>query len=95
MVVHMAMTVVWLKFDEQRLVQTLQEAMEKLDSIENEVILDFSSVRRIDSSVLRVMEDFVGTAEGKGIRIVLRSVSGDIYKVLKLVRLAPRFVFSN
>ncbi len=91
----MAMTVVWLKFDEERLVQTLQEAMEKLDGIENEVILDFSSVRRVDSSVLRVMEDFVGAAESKGVRIVLRGVSGDIYKVLKLVKLAPRFVFSN
>lgn len=91
----MAMTVVWLKFEEERVAQTLQGAMEKLDSIENELILDFSSVQRIDSSALRVMEDFVGTAEGKGVRIVLRNVSVDIYKVLKLVKLAPRFVFSN
>jgi len=90
----MAMSVVWLKFDEASVGQKLQEAMEKLDG-ENEVILDFSSVRRIDSGALRVMEDFVGTADGKGIKIVLQSVSVDIYKVLKLLKLAPRFIFSN
>ena len=90
----MAMSVVWLKFDEASVAQKLQEAMEKLDG-ENEVILDFSSVRRIDSGALRVMEDFVGTADGKGIKIVLQSVSVDIYKVLKLLKLAPRFIFSN
>jgi len=90
----MAMSVVWLKFDEARVEQKLQEAMEKLDG-ENEVILDFSCVRRIDSGALRVMEDFIETADGKGIKIVLRSVSVDIYKVLKLVKLAPRFIFSN
>jgi anti-anti-sigma regulatory factor len=94
MVVRMAMSVVWLKFDEARVEQKLQEAMEKLDG-EKEVILDFSCVRRIDSGALRAMEDFVGTADGKGIKIVLRSVSVDIYKVLKLVKLAPRFIFSN
>jgi anti-anti-sigma regulatory factor len=95
MVVRMAMTVVWLKFDEERVVQALQEAMQRLDSIENEVILDFTSVRRIDSSELKVMEDFVGIADGKGVKIVLHGVSVDIYKVLKLVKLAPRFIFSN
>lgn len=91
----MALTVVWLKFDEERIAQALQEAMGKLNSIENKVILDFSSVRRIDSGELRVMEDFVGIADSRGVKIVLRGVSVDIYKVLKLVKLAPRFVFSN
>ena len=95
MVVCMALTVVWLKFDEERIAQALQEAMGKLNSIENKVILDFSSVRRIDSGELRVMEDFVGIADSRGVKIVLRGVSVDIYKVLKLVKLAPRFVFSN
>ena len=44
----MAMMAVWLKIDEERVVQALQEAGEKLDSAEGEVMLDFSSVRRID-----------------------------------------------
>ncbi len=93
--VPMAMSVVWLKFDEERIVQALEEATEKLDGIENEVILDFSSVRRINLSALKAMEEFVGVADGKGVKIVLRSASVEIYKVLKLVKLAPRFVFSN
>ena len=34
------------------MVHALQEAREKLDSAEGEVVLDFSSVRRIDPSAL-------------------------------------------
>ena len=44
----MGMTAVWLKIDEERIVQALQEAEERLDSVEGEVALDFSGVRRID-----------------------------------------------
>ncbi len=57
----MAMMAVWLKIDEERVVQGLQEAGEKLDSAEDEVIVDFSSVLRIDASGLRAMEEFAGT----------------------------------
>jgi anti-anti-sigma regulatory factor len=95
MVVRMAMTAVWLKIDEERVIQALQDAGGKLDSVEDEVVLDFSSVLRIDPSALRVMEEFAGIADGKGVKIVLRGVSVGIYKVLKLVKLAPRFVFSD
>jgi anti-anti-sigma regulatory factor len=91
----MAMTAVYFKIDEERFVQALQEAGKKMDSVDDEVVLDFSCVRRIDSNALRMLEDFVGMADGKGAKIVLRSVSVDIYKVLKLMKLAPRFVFSN
>ena len=49
----MSMTVVLLKIDEERIVQALQETMDKLDSVEDEVVLDFTSVRRIGPSALR------------------------------------------
>ena len=91
----MAMTAVWLKIDDKTVVQTLQYAVGRLGSVEDEVVVDFSSVRRIDPSGLRAMEEFVGIADSKDVTIVLRGVSVDIYKVLKLVKLAPRFVFSN
>ena len=91
----MAMTVVWLKIDEERVVQTLQETMEKLDSVEDEVVLDFTSVRLIGPSALRVMEDFASMADGKGVRVVLCGVNIGIYKVLKLVNLASRFFFAS
>jgi anti-anti-sigma regulatory factor len=95
MVVRMAMTVVWLKIDEKRVVQALLEAVGKLGSIEGEVTLDFSSVRRIDPSALRVMEEFVGIADDKGVKVVLCGVSVGVYRVLKLVKMASRFSFAS
>jgi anti-anti-sigma regulatory factor len=91
----MAMIAAWLKIDEERVVQDLQEAAEKLDSTEDEVVLDFSSVRRIDPSVLRAMEEFAGKADNKGVKVVLRAVNVDVYRVLTLVRLTSRFSFVN
>ena len=91
----MSMTVVLLKTDEERIVEVLQETVDKLDGVEDEVDLDFTSVRRIGSSAIRGMEDFVSTAEHRGVRIVLCGVSVGIYKVLKLVNLSARFSFVN
>ncbi len=89
----MAMIAVWLKIDEERVVQALQEAGEKLDSVEGEVALDFSSVRRLDPSAIRALEEFAGTADDKGVKVVLRGVNVGVYKVLKLVNLGSRFSF--
>jgi anti-anti-sigma regulatory factor len=89
----MEMIAVWLKIDEDRVVQALQEAGEKLDSVEGEVALDFSSVCRIDPSAIGAMEQFASMADKKGVKVVLRGVSVGIYKVLKLVKLASRFSF--
>ena len=62
---------------------------EKLDGAEGEVVLDFSSVRRIDPSCAasdgRVCRR---CADGKAVKVVLRGVNIDVYKVLKLVKLA-------
>jgi anti-anti-sigma regulatory factor len=89
----MTVIAVWLKIDDERVVQTLQEAEERLDSVEGEVALDFSSVRRIDSSALRAIEEFAGIADDKGVKVVLRGVNVGVYKVLKLVKLASRFSY--
>ncbi len=89
----MAMIAVWRKIDEERIVQALQEAGEKLGSIEGEVALDLSSVRRIDPSALRALEEFAGMADDKGVKVVLRGVNVGVYKVLKLVKLGSRFSF--
>ena len=89
------MTAVLLKIDEERIVQALQETVDKLDSVLGEVVLDFTSVRRIGSRALRGMEDLASMAENKGVRVVLCGVSVGIYKVLKLVNLSSRFSFVN
>jgi anti-anti-sigma regulatory factor len=94
MAVPMAMTSVWLNVDENGLVPALHDAAEKLDSAEGEVVLDFSSVRRIDSNAVRAIEELAQKAEGKSVKIVLHGVNVEVYKVLKLVKLTPRFSFS-
>lgn len=84
---------VWLEMDEKNVSRTLQEAGEKLAGVQDEIILDFSSVLRIDPGVLQAIEEFTAIAAGKGAKVVLRGVNVGVYKVLKLVRLASRFSF--
>jgi len=91
----MSLMAVWLKVDEERVVQALQEAGEKLDIAEGEVILDFSSVLRIDVSGLMALEQFAGRADDKGVKVALRGVNVSVYKVLKLVKLTSRLSFVN
>ena len=91
----MAIIAVWLKVDEERVVQSLQEAGEKLDGVAGEITLDFSAVRRIDSGALVAWQSWQNIAEDKEIKIVFRGLNVDIYKVLKLVKLASRFSFGN
>jgi anti-anti-sigma regulatory factor len=83
----------WMKIDEGSVVRALQEAGQRLESAQDEVVLDFSSVTRIDPSALREMEKLAGLAEEKAIKVGLRGVNIDIYKVLKLMKLVPRFSF--
>ena len=87
------MIAVWLKIDEKRIVQALQVAEEELDSVEGEMALDLSSLRRIDPNALRAMEEFADIADTKGVKVVLRGVDVGVYKVLKLVNLASRFSY--
>ena len=81
------------KIDEERIVQALQEAGEKLDSAEGEVVVDFSSVRRIDVNTLQALEMFADITDDKGVKAVLRGVNVGVYKVLKLMKLGSRFSF--
>ncbi|MGD0975282.1 MAG: STAS domain-containing protein [Candidatus Korobacteraceae bacterium] len=89
----MTTNAVWLKIDAERLVHALHQACENLNSAEREVALDFSFVRRIDPGALRAMEKLAGVADDKAVKVVLRGVNVDVYKVLKLVNLTPRFSF--
>ena len=89
----MTTNVEWLEIEGERVVQTLQTARETLDGAQGDVVLDFSSVRRINPSGLRVMEKLAGIADDKAVKVVLRGVNVDIYKVLKLVKLTSRFSF--
>ena len=75
--------------------EQLRYALDSVESAAGEVSLDFSSERRVDAAALRMMETLAGTAGGRGVKVVLHGVNIDIYKTLKLVKLAPRFSFEN
>jgi len=89
----MASDGVWLSVEGQRPAHTLREARKTLEGAQGEVVLDFSSVQRIDSGALQALGDLADTASGNGIHLVLSNVSIDIYKVLKLMGLTSRFSF--
>jgi anti-anti-sigma regulatory factor len=91
----MAMTAGFLNVDETRLVGALREAGEKLDGTEGEAILDFSSVSRIDPGAVRALEELARVADEKNVKVVLRGVNVEVYKVLKLIKLTRRFSFVN
>jgi len=89
----MATNAVWLKIDGDRVVQALEEAASKLNDTTSELVLDFSSVRRIDPGGLRALENLANAVNGKASTTALSGVSVDVYKVLMLSQVAPRFSF--
>lgn len=91
----MAMIAVFLNIDEGSVVPTLREAAEKLDGSEGEAVLDFSSVNRVDSSGVQALEELVRLADEKAVKVVLRGVNIDVYKVLKLMKLTGHLSFVN
>jgi anti-anti-sigma regulatory factor len=89
----MTTVVEWHKVSGDSVAQSLQRARENLNGAEGEVLLDFEAVRRIDPSGLRAAEALADTADQKSVKVTLRGVNVAVYKVLKLARLSPRFVF--
>ena len=87
------MTAMLFKIDPERVADSLQELCAKLDSAKGETILDFSSVQRIDVKAIQAMEELARLADARAVKVGLRGVNVEIYKVLKLVKLAPRFSF--
>ena len=74
-------------------VTLLQEALDRLDRAGDELVLDFSSVRRIEPEDLRALDALADRAGDLRVRVVLNAVNVDVYRVLKLVKLASRFSF--
>jgi ABC-type transporter Mla MlaB component len=89
----MATIAVMFKVDGEGVVPALQQAGEGLNKANGQMVLDFSTVRRVDPAALCAMEEFAGIAEGRGVKLALRGVNIDVYKVLKLAKLVPRFSF--
>ncbi len=90
-----ATVAVWLKVRGESVIDDLLEACDRLYSTEGEVILDFSSVRRIDARAVAALDQLAACAEEEGINVVLRGMNVEVYKVLKLVKLTSHFTFVN
>jgi anti-anti-sigma regulatory factor len=80
------------KLGSDGLAESLQRALEGAGE---SLVLDFSSIARVDASALRALEKLADEAAAKNIEVVLRGVNVDVYKVLKLARLTRRFSFKN
>ncbi|MGB8065588.1 MAG: STAS domain-containing protein [Candidatus Sulfotelmatobacter sp.] len=91
----MATIVEFQKIDEQNVIASLEQAAQELDGAVQELALDFSAVRRIDSRGLCALEELVRKAEEKKIEVVLRGVNVNLYKTFKLIKLANRCSFVN
>jgi len=91
----MSATALVLAIEEEGLIPILQETARNLDRAQGEVVLDFSSVRRMNSSAVRALEDFARVADEKALKVVLRGVNVDVYKVLHLVKLTGRISFQH
>jgi len=77
------------------LVDALNQAVNKVAEANGEVVLDFSGVRRVNPAALKSLEKLAAKTDEKGTKVVLRGVNVDIYKVLKLARLASCFSFAD
>jgi anti-anti-sigma regulatory factor len=94
-VVLMATIVEIQKIEEHKLMAGLEGAAQELDGALQELALDFSAVRRIDSRALCALEELARKAEEKKVKVILRGVNVDLYKTFKLIKLASRFSFVN
>jgi anti-anti-sigma regulatory factor len=88
-------TIALLKtMEETRLLEELSDVAAKLTDADGEVVLDFSSVRRISPAALQALETLATKSEERKAEVVLRGINVNIYKVLKLARLSSRFTFT-
>jgi anti-anti-sigma regulatory factor len=83
----------WIQVDPARLEHFLRkEALDELSGA-GQLFLDFSCVPRIDVRSLEGLDELARRASDKSMKIALRGVNPDVYKVLKLARLSSRFLF--
>jgi anti-anti-sigma regulatory factor len=86
----MATNMVAIKIEVDDLLPALNQARERLACGEGDLVLDFSSVRRVDAAGLKAIEELTALADQKSTKLLLRGVNVGVYKVLKLVSLVPR-----
>lgn len=81
------------KLDDENVPSILQDY--SLNGTQEEVVIDFSSVHRLNGSALRSLQEFATKAEADSVKVTLRAVNAEVYKVLVLMKLTSRFRFAN
>lgn len=89
----MATVVASAKIEKESIVSSLEEAERQLGAAEGDLVLDFTSLRWLDANAVRAMKQLADAAGAKGVKIALRGVNVEVYRVLKLLELTPRFSF--
>ena len=91
----MTKNALWLRIDGAQVTRGVQEACAKLETCEGEAVLDFSGVNRIDAGAVQALEEFATKAAAVSVKPVLHGVHAEVYRVLMLMKLAPRFSFGG
>jgi anti-anti-sigma regulatory factor len=79
--------------DEDGVAEVIDRAAAGLDTANGDLVLELSAVSRIDAGGLRALENLLRVAAEKAVKVSLSGVNGGVYKVLKLMKLTPRFSF--
>ncbi|HVN04538.1 MAG TPA: STAS domain-containing protein [Bryobacteraceae bacterium] len=87
----MTKNALWLKIDGAHVTRCLEDASARLETCEGEAVLDFSGVNRIDTNEVHALEEFAAKAAAASVKPVLHGVQANVYRVLMLMNLAPRF----
>ncbi len=69
--------------------------VEKALAADSAVLVDLSGVARVNAAALATLATVAAAAEQKNVRLTLKGVNVDVYKVLKLMKLSSRFEFVN
>ena len=89
----MATTSITPEQERDDMLRAVRQCREQIDSASGQLTLDFSSLRRIDAQLLNAVEEVAEAAEQKNVKVELQGLNIGVYKVLKLMKLAPRFIF--
>lgn len=83
------------KVDNENVASALKELEQSFNPAQGEVVIDLSSVARLDGIALGSLAEFANKAETASVKVILRGVNVDVYKVLVLMKLTSRFSFVN
>jgi len=84
----------WITLEPDGAIHALrQQAVERLGCCAGELVLDCASLPRIDSSMAGAFENLANLAAQASVKVLLRAVNIDVYRVLALLNLTERFSF--